>query len=216
MVCSDGELKRAVGVEDLDAVVDGHVGHSNTVGHGNAAVGNDSDVGRIVELAVGGAAQPEGKRERAVGVEDLHAVVAGVEYRNPAIGADVNAGRVVELPVAVAVRSDDAVERAVGVEDLHAVVAGIRSSTVGHHNTPVGAEGDVGQGVELSATIAARPEGKRERAVGVEDLDAVVAAVGHRDAPVGADVNAGRVVALPIVAGPVATAYMEGCGGVVV
>ena len=93
--CSKLEGKGAVGVEGLDAVVAG-VGD---VDHPAALEGDiHMDARRPVKLPVAVAAPAEPERKGAVGVEDLHAVVAGVgDVDRPVVQQD-DAFRRREMP----------------------------------------------------------------------------------------------------------------------
>ena len=105
-------------IEPLYAVVAG-VGHIHI-----EKVGCDSLRRRKVSLA--GALRAKLGNERAVAVENLDAVVAGVGHKDPAkkiINVDALGRRKVSL--AGALRAERKVERAVAVENLDAVVAGV-------------------------------------------------------------------------------------------
>ena len=73
----NGKHKRAVGVEDLDALV-------VAVGHHDVAVEGDSHARRVGEDHI----DVKGVRERAVGVEDLDALVVAIQYHNLPVGAN--------------------------------------------------------------------------------------------------------------------------------
>ena len=96
--------------------------------------------------------------ERAVGVEDLDAVVFGIGHHDAAVECNVDIRWVAEFAVAVsglgADLADLEVERAVGVEDLDAVVV-----IVGHHDAAVeGGDGDAARGSKLAVAISALAE----------------------------------------------------------
>ena len=93
--CSKLEGKGAVGVEGLDAVVAG-VGY---VDHAAALeVGIHMNASRPVKLPVAVAAPAEPERKGAVGMKDLHAVVAGVgDVDRPVVQQD-DAFRRREMP----------------------------------------------------------------------------------------------------------------------
>ena len=127
---------------------------------------------------------PEVECRRAVGVEYPDAIKASVRHRDPTVGAKGDIRRTVEAP-RVVVGCNCECKRAVWVEDLHLggvliVVAAIQLG-VNHGDPPVGADGDGGRVVEPLPTGACRSNIKCERAVWVEDLDAVVVVVGHGD-----------------------------------
>ena len=91
-------------MEDLDVVV-------AAVGHRDPPVGADGDGGRRkVPLKV--------EHMRAVGMEDLDAVIAGaVRHDDPTVGAKGDVWRPSDTPQAAEWNSE--CERPVGVEDLH-------------------------------------------------------------------------------------------------
>ena len=94
--------------------------------------------------------------------------VAGVGHDNAAIGADGDSMRILELPGAAAKRPEQERVRAVGMMHADIVIGGGR-----HYNAAVGADGD------RPRPICHKIE--RERAVGIECLDAVTAGVTHND-----------------------------------
>ena len=115
-------------MEYLDAVVGGAV----VFRYNDAPVGGDGEA-----MHAGGF---YAKDERAVGVEDLDAVVgpAVIGHYDAPVGGDGNVGHAVELPLPAAARPIVKVECAVGVEDVDAV--GL--SLVGHDDAPVWGDGD--------------------------------------------------------------------------
>ena len=137
-------------MEYLDAVV-------VAVGHGNGAVGAEGEAVGIIEPARGSRSRrpiittntakcPVGdlEVERAVGVEDLDAVVGAVGHGHDPAGAEVDAGSCIKLALAISRVVQTATttlpdpiggDRAVGGEDVD-VVAG----QVGHGHDPAGAE----------------------------------------------------------------------------
>jgi len=62
------------------------------------------------------------------------------------------------------------------LEYLHPMVL-----PVCHEDVSVAVDSDPLQPLELSIVLPPPPEGSEERAVGVEDLDAIVARIGHKD-----------------------------------
>ena len=246
---AEREIERAVGVEDLDAVVVA-VGHDKAVrvvkgdacqvatklpivyarvvpryegcpvdvSHGEAESGRCDPCRGASRHGVAGARVPVSDDMRVGAVRPEHAEV-GVATANDKAAAGVN-GYLIRGDWALTVVSDELeVERAVGVEDLDAVVA-----AVGHRNAAVKCNGDAVRAAKLAVAVAAtgavavNPANLEvERAVGVEDLDAVVAAVGHRNAAVkGRDSHGGRVMELAVAVARLAERddmrYMEaGC-----
>ena len=126
-------------MEDLDAVVE-------AVGHGHDPAGAEVDAGGRIKLAGVSLASDmavgfhcsEMVCERAVGMEDLDAVVEAVGHGHGSVGAEGYVVGAVERTRAIAPprRSEPIVERAVGVEDLDGIGA-----VVGHGHDPAGAEG---------------------------------------------------------------------------
>ena len=176
--------ERAVGMEHLDAVVVG-------VGHGHDSAGAEVDAVGKAKLAVedtGLAEAPPPLRpdlvgERAVGVEHLDArivIAPQLAHGHDPAGAEVDAGGIEKLAGAPPLRSKPMGKRAVGVEHADAVVV------PRHGQYPAGAEGDY-----AGERIPACFDMVRERAVGVEHLDAAAVIVGHGHDAAGAEVDVG-------------------------
>ena len=83
---SEPEVERAVGVEDLDAVV-------MIVGHGHDPAGAEGDELRLSKLAVALSTRSGSDLigKRAVGMEDIDVMVALVDYGHDPAGAEGNA-----------------------------------------------------------------------------------------------------------------------------
>ena len=173
--------KGAVRVEEVDAVVS-PVCHCNAVA-GRGVVDRPGPPAVPAGGCGGGGrrAEPEDKLA-AGGIEDLDAAVAMVGHGDPvAVWGVCDGQRIAELPVGGAGvwPADLEGKGSVWVEHLYAVVEGVR------HGDPV-----AGRGVcrrvrifELPVAAAKRAERMVEHAVGVEYLDAVVAAVDHGECP---------------------------------
>ena len=134
---------------------------------------------RPVVLPLAMAPRPEIAGKRAVGPEQLDAVVAVVGHGDAvarrSIGSPI---RECEQPLAGAERSELELEGAVGgAEHLYAVVA-----AVGHDNArAVGRPGDGNRKNELALVAAMPADRECRRAVGVENVDAVLTLVDHGD-----------------------------------
>ena len=78
--------------------------------YGNAAVGTDGNALWMDKLPIAAPGRPESESERAVGVEDLYAVIytvcnavrVSIDHGNAAVGTDGDAQREIELSVIVA------------------------------------------------------------------------------------------------------------------
>ena len=84
--------------------------------HDDAPVGGDGDAVRAKESLAAVVKRPKGKGQRAVGVEGLDAVVAGIDYDDAPVGGDGDAGRFVKFLATIAERPKGASERAVCVK----------------------------------------------------------------------------------------------------
>ena len=121
-----------------------------------------------------------GRRQRAVGVEQLHAAVDRVGHRADPAGVGRDAHRRVELPGAAAGGAERAQQRAALVEDVDAVVAG-----VGHVHVAGRVDRDPAR---VGEPARSRPVGAPAALVGIdrptaEAHDAVVEVVGDEHAP---------------------------------
>ena len=70
------------------------------------------------------------------------------------------------------------------------------ASRIGDDDAPVGADGDAARTIEFAGDFPPRPDGERERAVGMEHADMRSVGMTHDSAAVGADGHGVRPLSL--------------------
>ena len=160
------------------------------------------------KLPVAGAAGSKLEYWRAVGLQDLHAIVARVGNGEQAIACDRHALRPRELAGARALRPGHEGRHAVDVVNVDAMVARVGNGD----QVSLRRERDGCGASELPDGAALRPKGAGKRAVRIEYLDAMVARVGDGDQAVGAYRGALGRRELPVAGA--ARANVKGMGAV--
>ena len=173
----NGKVKRAVWVEGLDEL-------ASHVGDDNAPVGPDIDIAQPTVISAV-AIRSEREVKRAVWVEGLNGSVGwiGMDRNgyNAPVGPDGDASGVGKPRAARAINHLEVkVERAVSLINPDA-----RACRIAHDDLPVGPGGD-GCQPRPSVGIVRGPDRKIKRAVGVEDMDALVgSSADYHDSTVG-------------------------------